>query len=252
VKEKDQVKSNSSTLAGRSNPGQQSKRGSGTVRTALGICALIISIGLAACSPATSTPNPTSAPADTVAPQPTATEAPTDTPEPTQAPAPSATSLPQSSAVNTALDPCQLIDSQEASTLAGAKFGKGLEKTTPGGLKVCTYGSQATNIFTVEVVQEPDVATAQADKAQFLADLQANLKQLSDEGLTLTQLPTFADGATMATASLNAGGQSVNGSAIGFLKGTVFFGFSDIVLNKPAPSSEAVQAEAQVVLGRLP
>lgn len=252
MKEKDHATSDSSTPTGWSNPGQQPKRGSGTVRMALGICALIISMGLAACSTSTGTPNPTSAPADTAAPQPTATQAPTDTPEPTQAPAPSATSQPQATGVNTQLDPCQLIDSQEASTLAGTKFGNGLESSTPGGLKICTYGSKAAIVFTVEVAQAPDIATAQAYKAQFLADLQANLKQLSAQGLNVTQLPDFADGATMANASLNAGGININGSAIGFLKGTVFFGFSDIALGKPAPSSEAMQAEAQVVLGRLP
>jgi hypothetical protein len=36
------------------------------------------------------------------------------------------------------------------------------------------------------------------------------------------------------------------------LKGTIFFGFNDLALNQPAPSSAAMQAQAQIVLGRLP
>jgi hypothetical protein len=107
-------------------------------------------------------------------------------------------------------------------------------------------------MFVVDVAQAPDVATAQADKTQFLADLEAHVQQLASNGLNIIQLPNFADGATLGTLSLNIAGVSLNGTAIGFLKGTVFFGFSDEVQGGPAPTSEATQAEATTVLGRLP
>ena len=119
-------------------------------------------------------------------------------------------------------------------------------------MKTCIYGSQSANIFTVDVAQAADVATAQKYKDQFLADLQANLQQLSNQGLNVTQLPNFADGAVLASASISAQGTTFNGSAIGVLKGTIFFGFSDIVVGGAAPTSAALQSQATTVLGRLP
>jgi hypothetical protein len=205
---------------------QRLKRSIDVTRTRLSISVLVIAALLSACSPSTSTPTPTFTPV--------------------------ATSVPQQTATPTSLDPCLLIDSQEASSLAGTSFGAGEEGTTPGGGKTCTYGSQTSNVFFVEVAQAPDVDTAKTYKAQFLADLQANLQQLANHGLNATELPNFADGATIAQATINAGGKTINGSAIGVLKGTIFFGFSDVVLGGAAPSSEALQSEAKTVLGRLP
>lgn len=173
----------------------------------------------------------------------------TSLPQPTAAPV--ATSTQPPSAKPTALDPCQLIPSQEASKLAGASFGPGQEEDLPGGAKLCTYGANTANVFTIEVVQAADAKAADADKAQFLADLQAHLAQLTSEGLKITQLPTYADGAVAAEASFNVAGVSLNGRAFGFRDGTVFFGFSDLVKGGPAPSSGAMQTEATLVLGRL-
>jgi len=198
------------------------------IRKTIGICALVGTILLAACSPSTSTPTPT------------------------LTPSPTATSTPRQTATPTTLDPCILIDSQTASALAGASFGAGEEGTTPGGGKTCTYGSQTTNVFFVEVAQAPDLDTAKAEKSQFLADLEANLQQLAARGLTITELPDFLGGATIGQATINAGGKTIHGSAIGVLKGTLFFGFSDVVVGSPAPSSEALQSEAQAVLEGLP
>jgi hypothetical protein len=154
--------------------------------------------------------------------------------------------------VPTSLDPCQLISSQEASSLAGASFGEGVAGTILDGGKTCTYGSPTTNIFFVEVVQASDQATADAAKAQFLADLQANLKELTNQGIQVHELANFADGAVTAQIDLNAGGETIQGSMFGFLKGTIFVGFSDVAIGNPGPSSEAMQAEATTVLGRLP
>jgi hypothetical protein len=225
-------------------------------RTVLGAITLLIALALTACSASPSSTSSSNIIPPTTAPQatlpPTRVPQPTlgNTPQNTAAPAATSTELP--SAVVTQLDPCVLIDSQAASALAGVTFGAGVESTTPEGLKMCTYGGQTTNVFTVDVVQAPDVATAQAAKQQFLADLQANLEQLTSQGLNITQLPNFADGAVMANANVDSGGISISGNAMGFLKGTVFVGFSDIALSGTAPSDEAMQAEATTVLGMLP
>jgi hypothetical protein len=234
----------------------------GLERTILGLCILFIAGMISACSAATSTANPGSNAPATIMPQPTATSVPVVLPSATSLPQPIATAnptakppaaaAPQQNLANTLLDPCNLINAQEASTLAGTTFGQGQDQTTPEGLKTCTYSSQSMNEFTVDVIQAPDVATAQQAKAQFLSDLQANLQQYSDQGINVTQVPNFADGAVIAQVSINTTGISVNGSAMGFLKGTIFVGFSDIAVGSSAPTNDALQAEANTVLGRLP
>lgn len=198
------------------------------IQKTIGICALVGTVLLAACSPSTSIPTPT------------------------LTPSPAATSTPQQTGTPNPLDPCILLPPEEASALAGASFGTGEEGTTPGGGLTCTYGSQTTNVFFVEVALAPSVDAATAYKTQFMADIQANLQQLAGEGLTITELPDFLGGAVIGQATINAGGQTIHGSAIGVLKGTLFFGFSDVVVGGPAPSSEALQSEAQTVLEGLP
>ena len=74
--------------------------------------------------------------------------------------------------------------------------------------------------------------------------LEANAQQLASGGLNVTELPNFADGATMGLLNTSLEGTALNGSAIGVLKGTIFFGFSDVVKGSAAPSSAAVQSEA--------
>ena len=199
-------------------------------RTTIGIVLLALAGLLSACGSATA--NPTAAPT------------PADTPAPTSAPV--QTSAP------TALDPCTLVTPEEVASLAGTTFGPGEEGTTPGGGKTCTYGANTANVFIVEVAQAPDVATAQAYKKQFVADLEAKLQQLASAGLKVTEMPNFADGAVIGTLNLNIAGITINGSAMGVLKGTVFFGYSDVVKGGAAPTTDALQAEAQTVLGRLP
>ena len=235
----------------------QTKKSFVLARTAFSISLLVIVALLAACS--STTPTATSAPQQTAAsdtPNPTVTSSPTDTPAPTVAISPTAapaeTGTPQQTAAPTVLDPCQLLPSQEASSLAGDSFGAGTEGTIPGGGNTCTYGSLSTNILFVQVVKAPDTATADAAQTQFVNDLNANLNQLTNEGFTITPLPNFADAAIIGGVSINAGGETFNGSVIGFRKGTIFFGFSDVVLGSAAPTNAAMQAEATTVLGRLP
>jgi hypothetical protein len=237
--------------ANRCAPQRPIKTSVGVARMAVAISVMAIATLLSACS--TSTPTGTSAPQQVVAsntPAPIATPSSTGTPNPTDTPMVTSTA-PVTSTV-TVLDPCQLLPSQEASSLAGTSFGAGAEGTIPGGGKTCTYGSQSTNIFFVEVVQAPDKATADAAQTQFINDLNANLKQLTNEGFTVTPVTNFADAAITAQVNINAAGQTVNGSAFAFRKGTIFFGFSDVVLGAAAPSNDALQSEATTVLSRLP
>jgi hypothetical protein len=160
--------------------------------------------------------------------------------------------LPDFTAVPTSLDPCQLVTVQEASTLAGATFGAGAETTTEGNGKICTYGAKTSNVLNVDVFQAPDVATAQAAENAGLAAAKAAAEQQAP-GLTFsqTELADFADGALVLSASMTISGQTVAISAIYVLSGTTFFAISDLVLGQPAPTSDALQAQAQVVLGRI-
>ncbi len=199
-----------------------------------GLSILLVTGLLAACG--ASTPTPASLP----------TSASTMPPLPTTLPT-SAGAMP---VTGSSLDPCQLITSQEASVLAGTTFGEGEAETDTGGTKRCVYGANTTNVFTVEVVQAPDLATVQTAKAQFMAELQASIPQAAANGLVITQLPNLGDGAVMGQANLAA--INVNGGAIGVTKGTIFFGFSDLVQGGPAPTSQALQAEITKVLGKLP
>ncbi len=200
-------------------------------RMALGICVMASVVLLSACG--------TAAPA-------------TPTSAPTAMDTPAATSAPAQTSAPTVLDACQVITSQDASTLAGATFGPGKEGTTPGGGKTCVYGANTTNVFTVTVGQAADVASAQAMKAQFEADLKAQAAQLAANGLKTTELPNFADGAVIGELNISIGGITISGSGIGFLKGTTFVGFSDVVRGGQAPTTAAMQAEAQSILGKLP
>ena len=151
------------------------------------------------------------------------------------------------------IDPCTIISAAEAGTLAGVTFGAGKETTTEGNARICTYGSSTPNVFSVEVAIAPDVATAQAGEAAAQADLKASADQFGKD-VKVTQLPGFAAGADAvlmeATASL--GGKTLGVRAIYVLRGTTFFGFSDLALDTAPPSADAMKAEATTVLGRLP
>lgn len=150
--------------------------------------------------------------------------------------------------VPTSIDPCTLVTAQEASQLASASFGAGKETTTSGNGKICTYGYQTLNVFEVIVGQAPNAATAQAGKAS----AQAQIEAAAGKGVQFTELPNFADGAAYTTGSYSISGQKFNIAAFYALKGTIFFGFSDLALGTPSLTAAAMQAQAQIVLGRLP
>ena len=61
----------------------------------------------------------------------------------------------------------------------------------------------------------------------------------------------IGDRAAAASASLPIQGQTINISAIYILKGATFLSYSDLVLNKPAPTMTAC-AQSTVSLARIP
>lgn len=156
----------------------------------------------------------------------------------------------------TTTDPCQVVTSQEASSLAGASYGAGREETTSGGAKTCTYGYQTLNVFNVVLSIAPDAATAQAQWAQNEAKAKAALAQFTGGGnanVTASDATVAgADKAAIAAGSATLNGRTINISAIYLLKGTAFLSYSDLVLSQPAPTSAAMEAEAVIALGRLP
>jgi hypothetical protein len=153
--------------------------------------------------------------------------------------------------VPTALDPCQIITAQEASSLAGTTFGPGKEETLPSNTKMCTYGSQTKNVFEVVVAMAPDAATAKKQEAAAEADLQANASQLQ-QGMTITKLPNFAPNTDAVLMQIKNNPIGIGGAALYLLKGATFAGFSDLALGGKAPTAEAMKAEAMKVLAQLP
>jgi hypothetical protein len=186
---------------------------------------------------------------------PVATEAPTTAPseEPSSASteAPSESELP--SAVATDIDPCQLITQAEASALVGVTFAPGKAATSSNHVRNCVYAAPGPNLFTIEVAVAPDEATAKAAEASTEKDLQDRGKQMADLGLKVTELPGFAPNTDAALLEGSVTDPvAMDARALLLLRGTVFVGFSDIAVGGKAPSQDAMKAQANTVLGRLP
>jgi hypothetical protein len=213
-------------------------------RTAATLPVIASALLLAACSsPATTTP---SQPASAAAAQASSPAA------PTAAGSVAATQ----SAVPTSLNPCQLVTSSEASALAGTTFGPGQEEANGKHGKRCVYGSQTTNVFTVEVGQAASPAAADADWSAEQARAQALINKKLPAGISLSahtqKISGLGDRAAFASGSAAAAGQTIGLSGIYLLKGATFLGFQDLLLGHPAPSAAAMEAEAQKALARVP
>jgi Protein of unknown function (DUF3558) len=201
------------------------------VRTTLSALTVLAIGALAACGSSTTATTPTATP--------TAASAATPTPAPTP-------TAPGQTAAPTALDPCQLVPASEASALAGVTYGAGTETTINNG-KYCYYGPNTTNVLEVIVIQAPSQAALDAGKAAALA----GLAKIATKGYTTTILP-IADGAAYLTGSGILAGSPLRISGIYVIKGLTFFGIVDALVTHAPPSSAAMQAEAQVVLTRVP
>ena len=222
------------------------------IRLVLLLGALIVLPVLIACTSSSFAPTQTIIPAAINSPFPSATSAPTATATATLSPIMIAAGRATGTALAASLDPCALLPDDEASTLAKSNFWIGEEGILSSDAKTCTYGSQTTNVFFVELAQPNNTSVAQGYRNQFLADFKADVQQFSNQEVSVTQVPGFADGAVFATVSVNIQGITVSGSAIGFLTDGTFFGFSDIVTGGSAPSIATLQTEAGKVLKRLP
>jgi hypothetical protein len=213
----------------------------------MGGCAL----ALAGCGTSSSPPTGTAQPVSS------ATTAATPTPAPTGTATPSS----QATAVATSLDPCQLVTSSEASSLTGATYASGAESTTSGGGKICVYGSQTTDVFEVLVAVAPDATTAEADwsqeESQVTSALQSGVAEAQSAGVSLnftindTSNVSGADMAAVGTFGTTISGVSIGGTAIYVLKGATFFAISDLEVGRTAPSTSAMEAQAQTTLGRI-
>ena len=213
---------------------------------------------LAACSGSTSpssggaasgSPGPASAPPSVVA-----SSLPSAAPSTSVAPSASTSASPPASeepslpsAVPTKVDPCQLVTQDEASTLAGATLPPGKGSTFENNGRICAYGSTAAT-FTVEVTQALDQATVDVAKQQVLKQLQS----AAGKGVKETQLSGIGDDAALITFSTKINGADLNGVAIYLLKGTYFVVLSDLGFAHPVATGDAMQAQAQTVVGRLP
>ena len=221
--------------------------------TARGVRALVVAsmIGLGACSTSaggTATPSVTVAPSQP-APSPAASAS--TAPAPSAAESASSSQGAQATAVPTDIDPCALVTPAEASALTGANFTEGQAATGENNVKTCNYGQEGVDL-TVTAAVAPDEATAKANEEATKADLEKNSGGLPYK---LEELPGFAPGvdAAVASGSASSGGLSFTGIAIYVLKGTEFFAITDIAtLSGQAPTSQQMQDQAKVALGRLP
>jgi hypothetical protein len=170
----------------------------------------------------------------------------TPTAAPTKSPTPTPSSSPQG-AVNT-IDPCQLVTQQEASQMAQASYGPGKEE----GTKIrhtCVYGAQTPNVLMVLVLQGATTGDAQAEWDTLLAQA----KSAAGQAANLVHLtPDSGIGDRAEWVELNLAQIGVSGRGLAFLKGSVGVYLIDEVRGGSAPTREAMTAQAQTVLTRLP
>ena len=224
-----------------------------TRMTARGVRALVVvsMIGLGACSTSaggTATPSVTAAPSVPASSPAASVSA---APEPSAAESASSSEAAQATAVPTSIDPCALVTPAEASALTGANFTEGQASTDDNNVKSCNYGQEGVDLTVVAAVA-PDEATARKNEDQTKADLEKDSGGLPYK---LEEFPNFAPGvdAAVASGSASSGGLSFSGIAIYVLKGTEFFAITDIAtLSGQAPTSQQMQDQAKVALGRIP
>ena len=219
---------------------------------AIAALAVVTAVGLMGCSSGASPSAIASAIASASAPPPASSATPAASSAAASG-APTESVLP--SAVTTDIDPCQLITSADASKFVGVKFGAGKETTTEGNARMCTYAAPGPNLFSVEVAIAPDVATAKAAEAAQEKDLESQAADLASLGLTVTKLPNFAPNtdAALMQGEMSAAGQSIAARAIFVLRGTTFFGFSDVAVGGGQPPSEqAMKDKAMELLAKVP
>jgi hypothetical protein len=151
-------------------------------------------------------------------------------------------------AADVTLDPCQLVTQREASDMAHTSFGPGKEE----GTKVrhtCVYGAQTPNVLMVFVLQGATTGDAQTEWDTLLAQA----KSAAGQAANLVHLtPDSGIGDRAEWVELDLAQIGVAGRGLAFLKGPVGVYMIDEVRGGSAPSRDAMTAQAQTVLGRLP
>jgi hypothetical protein len=107
----------------------------------------------------------------------------------------------------------------------------------------------------VLVAQAADAATAQAVYTQELAQAEAKISTDLPAGvhvnLDTANTAGVGDKAATATGSTSIGGRTIGFTGIYVISGATFFTIGDLVLDKTPPTAADIQAQAQVVIGRL-
>ena len=178
------------------------------------------------------------------------------TPEATTSTAPSEAppESPGATAVATTIDPCQVVTPEEASKLAGSKFGPSSATTMSNNAKLCMYGHQGLS-FNVIVTAAPDAATAKAQEPAFKAEIEQAAADAGLGDMKLTEIPDFQPGvdAAILSGTATVGGTKVEGIAFYALKNAVLLALTDLAFGgAAAPTAAAMEDEAKVALGRLP
>jgi hypothetical protein len=170
------------------------------------------------------------------------------TPAASSAP-PSAKAPIAAAAKRTTLDPCRLVTRDEASAMAHASFGPGLEQRSPGARR-CVYGSQTANVLTVFAAAASSTDAAKAYWDQLLNEAQQGLSDAPAGSVKLTPESGIADRAEWVELDLSAIHVSARGLA--FLSGSTGVYLIDLVRDGAAPSRPDMTDQANTVLGRLP
>ena len=169
---------------------------------------------------------------------------------PASSSAPPSTKAPSAAAARaTTLDPCRLVTQAEASAMAHASFGPGLEQRSSGARR-CVYGSQTANVLTVFAAAAPTADAAKASWDQLLAQAQQGLSDAPAGAVKLTPESGIGDRAQWVELDLSALDVSARGLA--FLKGSTGVYLIDLVRGGAAPSRADMTDQANTVLGRLP
>ena len=192
-------------------------------------------------TPASATPLPPPAPASSASPTPT--------------PSTTAPASPAGSGVPINVDPCQAVTQDEASTLAKATFGAGKEETTAGGGKICVYGSQTTNVFTVEVAQASSEVEASSEWTAEVAEAEAKINSALPPGVHVnfdtSNVSGIGDMAATLTGTETLLGKPINFTGIYVLSGPTFFLIGDLVLGQASPAVGDMEDQARTTLGRV-
>ena len=136
----------------------------------------------------------------------------------------------------TTIDPCQVVTPDEASKLAGSKFGPSSATTMSNNAKLCMYGQEGLS-FNVIVTAAPDAATAKAQEPAFKAEIEQAAADAGLGDMKLTEIPDFQPGVDAAVLSGTAtvGGTKVEGIALYALKNAVLLALTDLAFGGDGP-----------------